>query len=55
MADRAGAGDLRLDTACQEAARKGDGATLDRLAWFTRACDEEFDETHPLPRRPPQH
>ena len=36
-----------------EAGRKGDRATRDRLAWFTRACDEEFDETRqPPPRRP---
>jgi hypothetical protein len=46
----------RLDTACQEAARKGDGATLVRLGWFTEACHQEFDETeHALPTRPPQH
>jgi hypothetical protein len=45
----------RLDAACQEAARKGDGATLERLAWFTSACDDEFDEARPLPTRPPQH
>jgi hypothetical protein len=36
-----------------EAGRKGDQATRDQLAWFTRACDEEFDEAHqPPPRRP---
>jgi hypothetical protein len=36
-----------------EAERKGDQATRDRLAWFTRACDEEFDEARPpQPRRP---
>jgi hypothetical protein len=34
-----------------EAGRKGDRTTRDRLAWFTRACDEEFDEA----RKPPPH
>ena len=46
----------RLNAACEEAARKSDGATLVRLTWFTEACHQEFDETqHPLPTRPPQH
>jgi hypothetical protein len=45
----------RLNASSEEAARNGDGATLVRLAWFMRACDEEFDDTHPLPTRPLQH
>jgi len=45
----------RLDTTCQEAAQKGDGAALDRLAWFTRACDEEFDEVREPPPHQPLH
>ena len=38
-----------------EAGRKGDQATRDRLAWFTRACDEEFDEARQPPARQPLH
>jgi hypothetical protein len=35
-----------------EADGNRDQATRDRLAWFTLACDEEFDETRQPPRRP---
>jgi|SRR4051812_29014850 hypothetical protein len=38
-----------------EAWRKRDKATRNRLAWFTRACDEEFDETHLRPAHRPLH
>lgn len=38
-----------------EANDKGDHATLDQLAWFTDACDAEFDEESPPQPRPPQH
>ena len=33
-----------------EADRKGDQAALEKLVWFTDACDAEFDEA----RTPPQ-
>jgi hypothetical protein len=43
----------RLVATCVEARRKGDQETVDQLAWFDHACDDEFDEARlPQPRRP---
>jgi len=46
---------VNLMAVCDEAARKGDGLTLVRLAWFTEACHEEFDEARPSPPPRPYH
>jgi hypothetical protein len=39
-----------LMAVCVEAGRKGDQSTLDKLGWFTGACDAEFDEDRQPPR-----
>jgi hypothetical protein len=41
----------RLMAIYVEAERQGNRATCNRLAWFIRACDEEFDEARQPPRR----
>jgi hypothetical protein len=46
---------LTLTEVYVEAGHKGDQATRRRLAWFTRACDDEFDEAAQPPPRQTMH
>jgi hypothetical protein len=46
---------VRLVAVYVAAGQKGDQATRKRLAWFTRACDEEFDEPRQPRARQPLH